>query len=137
LADASAVAQGAVPASRAVEDYDDGYPFTAPVGTFPPGPHGIYDLEGNVHEWVADDYSPTDPVQLGVMRGGSWDKYRKDHLFMGHREPVLPANASSSSGFRVVLARVPTPPDDVSGLDEDPTPEATPAPAAPSDASPP
>ena len=137
LADASAVALGAVAATRAVEDYDDGYPFTAPVGTFPPGPHGIYDLEGNVHEWVADDYSPTDPVQLGVMRGGSWDKYRKDHLFMGHREPVLPANASSSSGFRVVLARVPTPPDDVSGLDEEPAPEAGSPPPAPADASPP
>ncbi len=113
LADATAVAQGALPAARAVEDYEDGYAYTSPVGVFPPGPNGIYDLEGNVHEWVADDYSPTDTVQLGLMRGGSWDKYRREHLFTGHREPVPPANASHSSGFRVVLARLPQQPEPV------------------------
>ena len=60
---------------------------TTPVGSYPPGvsPHGLYDMCGNVWEWVADywmkDYyqyspreNPTGPESGGahVVRGGSW-----------------------------------------------------------------
>jgi len=43
--------------------FDDGYPLTAPVGSFPEGVSwsGAYNMSGNVSEWVADwfgDYSP-------------------------------------------------------------------------------
>ncbi|MGD8759450.1 MAG: formylglycine-generating enzyme family protein [Anaerolineales bacterium] len=39
--------------------YDDGYPRTAPVGSFPVGasPYGALDMAGNVWEWMADWYS--------------------------------------------------------------------------------
>jgi formylglycine-generating enzyme required for sulfatase activity len=63
----------------------DQWEFTAPVGQFPPNPYGLYDMQGNVWEWVADCWhdtyagAPTDGSARGggdcgnrVMRGGSW-----------------------------------------------------------------
>lgn len=58
---------------------------TAPVGQFPANPFGLYDMQGNVWEWVADCWhdsyagAPADGTAYGdtecanrVMRGGSW-----------------------------------------------------------------
>jgi sulfatase modifying factor 1 len=35
---------------------DDGYSWTAPVGSFKPNPWGFYDMLGNVENWVEDCY---------------------------------------------------------------------------------
>jgi formylglycine-generating enzyme required for sulfatase activity len=66
-------------------DYDDGYPDTSPVGSFPEGASwvGALDLAGNVREWVSDYYGyfslepavdPQGPAEgdAKVSRGGSW-----------------------------------------------------------------
>jgi formylglycine-generating enzyme required for sulfatase activity len=39
---------------------EDGYGYTAPVGSFPDGasPYGLQDMAGNAAEWVADWYDP-------------------------------------------------------------------------------
>lgn len=69
------------PVENRNEKFDDGFSYTAPVGSFPPNNYGLYDMAGNVWEWIADDY--TDQYQdinpLGPnkdrgkgLRGGGW-----------------------------------------------------------------
>jgi len=64
---------------------DDKFATTAPVGSFPANAFGVYDMLGNVWEWVGDCYhenykgAPNDGSAWGSdscakrpMRGGSW-----------------------------------------------------------------
>lgn len=68
------------------QGYDDGYAITAPAGSFSPNELGLYDMNGNVSEWVADwfgeDYyrksarkNPEGARHGGckVIRGGTWN----------------------------------------------------------------
>jgi formylglycine-generating enzyme required for sulfatase activity len=87
-----------------------------PVGAYERGrsPYGIYDLAGNVWEWVQDWYggdyyersperNPTGPEQgqFKVLRGGSWSELPKYLLTYG-RFKLPPATRNSYIGFRCV-----------------------------------
>jgi formylglycine-generating enzyme required for sulfatase activity len=75
-----------------VDGEDDGFQYLAPVGSFESGrsPYGLYDVTGNVAEWVLDNYSanyyqdtpfrdpPGPEIEdvYKVIRGGSWRESR-------------------------------------------------------------
>lgn len=107
FADMAAARTPGVSSDRTIAGYDDGFAFTAPVGSFPPNEPGLYDLSGNVQEWVEDEYSKLGTNLLGVLRGGGWNTYQSENLFTGSRNAMPPTYRDSIYGFRVVLAKVP------------------------------
>ncbi len=107
FADMAAARTPGVEAERTIAGYDDGYAFTAPVGTFPPNPLGVFDLSGNVQEWVDDEYSKIGTNEFGVLRGGGWNTWRVEDLYTGARNAQPPTYQDAIYGFRVVLAKIP------------------------------
>lgn len=90
-----------------ITGYNDGFARTAPVGSFPPNKHGVFDLAGNVWEYCHDNYSARrngGPYPV-VMRGGSWQDYRKDNFETAHRNVSTPDRYHPLWGFRIVLVK--------------------------------
>lgn len=88
---------------------------TTPCRAYPANPYGLYDMTGNVWEWVQDWYDPnyyaSSPRQsprgpreghLRVVRGGSWLVADVRMLSCSHRHKVPPDTYSYGIGFRVV-----------------------------------
>lgn len=87
-------------AEKIIGGYDDGFPQLAAVGQFPQNIIGLFDLGGNVHEWVSDSY-----FGYGVLRGGGWNRSSEDNLESRFRYPAVVDSRKESYGFRVVLAK--------------------------------
>jgi formylglycine-generating enzyme required for sulfatase activity len=78
----------------------DGYEFTAPVKSFRTEDLEIYDLCGNVSEWVLDSDSKDETLRL--IKGGSWAGSLES--LMIHKSELMPQTSSSSKvGFRVAM----------------------------------
>lgn len=87
---------------------------TTPVGKFPPNAFGLFDVHGNVWEWVEDLWHPSyneapsngspwiqdSDFSSRVRRGGSWsDGY--ETLRFANRHKSLPKTREPTIGFRV------------------------------------
>jgi len=94
---------------------------TAEVGSYENGvsPYGIYDLTGNVWEWVADWYSESyyqnssinnplgpDSGQYRILRGGMWMS-NEGVLRTSYRYSVAPTYTDDFVGFRCVRSGTP------------------------------
>lgn len=120
--------QGFFPQANKVED---GFRGTSPVASFPANNYGLYDMSGNVWEWIADWYRPDyysispqqnpqgasqqdsfDPYEPGVakrvQRGGSFlcsDHYCSRYR-LGSRGKGEPVSAALHVGFRCVKSAI-------------------------------
>jgi formylglycine-generating enzyme len=87
---------------------------TSPSGTYPPNEYGLFDMAGNVWEWVLDWYdsayysispeaNPSGPDTGGyrIVRGGGWLSSDPAMLTCSHRHQVPPDTYSYGIGFRV------------------------------------
>lgn len=71
---------------------------THQVGQKQANGYGLYDMSGNVWEWIADKYDNENDRRL--VRGGSWYDHQYDALSTG-RNYGTPAYRINGNGFRV------------------------------------
>jgi formylglycine-generating enzyme required for sulfatase activity len=87
----------------AIKGYDDGFAWTSPVGSFPPNQFGLYDMGGNVWQWVMDSWNGESKHK--VLRGASWyNGALKLSLLSSCRVHAAPDSSTDNYGFRVVRA---------------------------------
>ena len=97
---------------------NDNFEYTSPVGSFDANSFELYDMAGNVWQWVSDWYTTTyyaeSPAQdpkgppsgkEHVIRGGSFDSDPMEHLRISFRKAF--SKAWSNIGFRCVLEDTP------------------------------
>ena len=95
---------------------NDGYKYTSPVGSYKPNGLELYDMSGNVWQWVSDRYGenyyqestkiyPPGPSTgpFRVLRGGSWN-FRPHHVRTTWRWWHFPVDRYGVTGFRPAIS---------------------------------
>lgn len=98
--------------TKVLSNYTDGYSISAPVAKFPASPIGLFDIGGNVAEWVNDLYGVSansngvdiDPVgpaegQYHVIRGSGWRHASISELRFAYRD--FGSRGRLDVGFRI------------------------------------
>lgn len=92
----------------------DKYWFSAPVASYAPNALGVYDMQGNVWEWVQDSWAanykntPTNGSAYlsakssdQVLRGGAWESDKK-RVRLSSRSKASKSSRTAMTGFRLV-----------------------------------
>jgi formylglycine-generating enzyme required for sulfatase activity len=110
---------GDTPPDGTLLNFDDNIGDTTPIGSYPDGvsPYGVYDMAGNVWEWVADWYddkyysnspaeNPPGPPNgdAKVLRGGAWYSNNENYVRASSRPVGSPDSQQTDRGFRCVAA---------------------------------
>ncbi len=91
--------------------WNDGYPFTAPVGSFRPNAFGLHDMHGNLWEMCYDWFAPLGPSPVDdpsgpeagserVQRGGGWNTH-PELCSSSFRIKHTPTWSTNTCGFRI------------------------------------
>lgn len=72
---------------------------TMPVGTYPANPFGLFDMNGNLWEWVGD--CADESCRRRITRGGAW-YYLASQAQSDARADRPPSEKSITVGFRVL-----------------------------------
>ena len=97
-----------------IPGYNDGYPSLAPVGSFKKEDSGLYDLSGNVSEWINDFYllyppnadilyyDPSGPKEGSshVVKGSNFRSGSLTEIRASYRDSEV--NTQDYIGFRIV-----------------------------------
>jgi formylglycine-generating enzyme required for sulfatase activity len=97
-------------------NWDDGFVYTAPVGSFKPNAWGLYDMIGNALEWCSDYYgeypdgvavdpkgpAKGDNIGARILRGGSWFNRPQD-IRVGFRHWHAADYQMNLIGFRLAM----------------------------------
>ncbi|MBM4091592.1 MAG: hypothetical protein FJ276_19515, partial [Planctomycetes bacterium] len=102
------------PGRQTVFNWDDGYPFTSPIGTFKANGFGLHDMQGNAAEycddWHSRDYYNAAPLEDPSgpesgegysTRSGCWESWYVPEMMSSYRGAVPAHIVHRFFGFRL------------------------------------